>query len=385
MSAAAGPFSGRTAAAASGILAAAYVGLFLWREWTSRRSFKVASGVDGLVGETAMVRIASLSEITQCEIYGKLEMCNPGGSAKDRVALAVVVEAERIGRLRPGHPDWVVEGTSGSTGISLAVLCRSRGYVAHIVVPDDTSAEKVALLEALGAVVHKVRPAGIADSGHYVNVARRLAQEVNDDPSNDTLAVFADQFETPVNWRAHYTTTGPEIWRQANGQLDAFVTGAGTGGTVAGVSRFLKENLPHVQVVVADPPGSGIYNRIKFGVMFDTAEREGKRRRHQVDTLVEGIGLNRVTANLAEALPYIDDAERVSDADSLAMAHHLVKHDGLFVGSSSAVNCVATYRLAKRLGPGHTLVTILCDSGSRHLSKFWAAELQDTELLLDLK
>lgn len=382
---AAEPFSGRIAAAAGGILAVVSFGYFLWKERQDQENVKVASGVDELVGETTMVRISSLSELTQCEIYGKLEMSNPGGSAKDRVALAVVVEAEKSGKLRPGHPDWVVEGTSGSTGISLAVLCRSRGYVAHIVVPDDTSAEKVALLQALGAVVHKVRPAGIADSGHYVNVARKLAQEVNDDPSNDTLAVFADQFETPVNWRAHYTTTGPEIWRQANGRLDAFVTGAGTGGTVAGVSRFLKEKSPDVQIVVADPPGSGIYNKIKFGVMFDKVEREGKRRRHQVDTLVEGIGLNRVTANLAEALPYIDDAERVSDADSLAMAHYLVKHDGLFVGSSSAVNCVAAYRVAKKLGPGHKVVTILCDSGSRHLSKFWAAELQKTDLSKDLE
>lgn len=372
--------------AAGGILA-----FLVWEKWqsnkpTGRRSkSQIPAGVDELVGETPLVRIASLSKLTQCEIYGKLEMSNPGGSAKDRVALAVVQEAENHGQLRPGHPDWVVEGTSGSTGISLAILCRSRGYVAHIVVPDDTSAEKVALLSALGAVVHKVRPAGIADSGHYVNVARQLAAEVNANPENDIQAVFADQFETMVNWKSHYNTTGPEIWQQTKGKVDAFVSGAGTGGTIAGVARYLKEKNPHVKIIVADPPGSGIYNKVKYGVMFDHAEREGTRRRHQVDTLVEGIGLNRVTANLAQGLEFIDDAERVLDADSLAMAHHLVEHDGLFVGSSSAVNCVATYRLAKRLGPGHTIVTIICDSGSRHLSKFWAAPAQDSSLAGEIK
>lgn len=333
-------------------------------------------GLPALIGDTPVIRINSLSDATGCEILAKMEMSNPGGSAKDRVALAVIEDAEKRGQIAPHRGDVVFEGTSGSTGISLAMLCRAKGYIAHIVLPDDTSEEKVALLENYGAVVHKVRPASIVDQRHYANYARDLAAAVNNDPEDPRHALFADQFENDVNWRAHYANTGPEIWRQTGGRIDVFINGAGTAGTIAGVGHFLKEKDPRIRVVVADPQGSGVFNRVKYGVMFDVKEREGTRRRHQVDTLVEGIGLNRVTRNLRVALEVLDDAERVTDSQAAFMARHLVDGDGLFMGSSSAVNCVAAYRIAKRLGPGHTIVTVLCDSGARHLSKFWAAAAQ---------
>ncbi|KAI9850232.1 MAG: hypothetical protein M1838_005958 [Thelocarpon superellum] len=266
----------------------------------------------------------------------------------------------------------IYEGTVGSTGISLATLCRARGYLAHICMPDDQATEKSNLLLKLGAEVERVRPAPIIDQNQFVNKARSRAAEQTEDPSRSGRGFFADQFENEANWRAHFDGTGPEIWRQTAGHVDAFVAGAGTGGTIAGVARYLKPRLPHLRVVLADPPGSGLYNRIKYGVMFDPTEKEGTRRRHQVDSIVEGIGINRVTANLEAGRELIDDAVRVNDQQALSMARWLVEKDGIFVGSSSCVNCVAAVKTARALGPGHTVVTILCDSGTRHLSKFWA-------------
>lgn len=349
----------------------ATVALTLWRCFRRPRDAHIAKDVCELIGNTPMVEISSLSKLTGCRVVGKLEMANPGGSAKDRVALAIVQNAEKAGELRPGYPDCVFEGTSGSTGISLALVCQARGYKAHIVVPDDTSDEKVNLLHQLGATVHLTRPAGIADAKHYVNVAKKLAAE-------HEHGIFADQFETEVNWEAHALTTGPEIWRQTGHRIDAFVSGAGTGGTITGVASYLKQRNNQVRIVLADPTGSGLFNKIRYGVMFNATEKEGTRRRHQVDTIIEGIGLTRITKNLAHGLPLIDDAIRVSDAEAVAMAHHLVQEDGLFVGSSSGVNCVGALREARRLGPGHVIVTVLCDSGVRHLSKFWKKTVDKT-------
>lgn len=349
-----------------------------------------AAGVDELIGNTPLVRIRSLSRATGREVYAKLELANPGGSAKDRVALGIVRRAEQLGQLRPGHADVVFEGTSGSTGISIATICNALGYRAHISLPDDTSQEKVALLESLGAYVNKVRPAGIVDPNQYVNAARAACDELNargcDDASGDANAaanaarssppvrgVFADQFENEANWRVHYDHTGPEIWRQTRGQVDAFVAGCGTGGTIAGVARFLKEKRGKrgVRVVLADPQGSGFYNRIRHGVMYDRTEREGTRRRHQVDTIVEGVGLNRITRNFSRGEPYIDDAVRVTDAQAVKMAKFLSVNDGLFIGSSTAINAVAAVQVARTLPAGAHVVIIACDSGARHLSKFW--------------
>ncbi|KAL8916146.1 MAG: hypothetical protein Q9208_008683 [Pyrenodesmia sp. 3 TL-2023] len=334
---------------------------------------KVAEGIEACVGNTPLFRVKSLSEETGCDILVKAEFLNgAGGSPKDRVALNMIKTAEEHGLLTPHSGDTIYEGTVGSTGISLATVCRARGYLAHICMPSDQATEKSDLLLKLGAVVDRVPPAPIIDPMHFVNRARSLAADHTADPQRPGRGYFADQFENQANWQAHYESTGPEIFNQCGGKLDAFVAGAGTGGTIAGVARFLKPKLPKLRVVLADPQGSGLFNRIKNGVMFDPLEKEGTRRRSQVDTIVEGIGINRVTANFEAGRELIDDAIKVSDDEAMAMARWLAEKDGIFTGSSSAVNCVATVRFARQLGPGHRLGTILCDSGTRHLSKFWA-------------
>ncbi|KAA8893270.1 tryptophan synthase beta subunit-like PLP-dependent enzyme [Sphaerosporella brunnea] len=331
----------------------------------------IRNGLEECIGNTPLILLKSLSEATGCEILAKAEFLEPGGSIKDRVALHILRTAEAAGQLAPHSGDKVYEGTVGSTGVSLAVLCRARGYLAHICMPSDQSIEKSSLLEKLGAEVSRVPPAPIVDQNQFVNRARNLAREHSNNPDIPGRGYFADQFENDGNWRAHYDSTGPEIFRQCGGRLDAFVAGAGTGGTISGVARYLKPRLPQLKVVLADPHGSGLYNRVKFGVMFASTEREGTRRRHQVDTIVEGIGINRVTHNFEIGRPLVEDAVRITDEEAMAMARFLVEKEGIFVGSSSAVNLVGAVRTALKLGPGHRVVTILCDSGTRHLSKFW--------------
>ncbi|KAF8326686.1 uncharacterized protein EI90DRAFT_2975768 [Cantharellus anzutake] len=351
-----------------------------------------AKGISGLVGNTPLVRINSLSDALGIEILGKAEWLNPGGSVKDRVALKIIDNAEREGHLIPFQGSTIFEGTVGSTGISIATMAKARGYNTTIVMPDDVADEKHKALLALGARVVKVRPASIVDKKQFVNLAREMALEFgevplvhstdveitrmdsatsSDDPThrNAPRGFFADQFENKANHDAHFEGTGPEIWRQTNGGVDAFVSGAGTGGTIAGVGAYLKSMNPDIKVVLADPEGSGLYNKVKYGVLFDKKEKEGTKRRHQVDTVVEGIGINRLTNNFSLALPNIDDAYRVTDTEAVAMSRYLVGHDGLFLGSSSACNLVACVRLAKTMEKGSTIVTILCDSGSRHYSK----------------
>ncbi|KAI9895081.1 MAG: hypothetical protein M1814_000306 [Vezdaea aestivalis] len=349
------------------------------------------NGIEGTIGHTPLIKIKSLSEATGCEILAKAEFLNgAGGSPKDRVALAIInsvrygtstlsvlypsllVQAEVAGLITPNSGDTIYEGTVGSTGISLATICRARGYHAHICMPDDQAHEKSSLLLKLGATVERVRPASIVDKDHFVNRAKQLAQSHASEPSKSGKGYFADQFETDANWRAHFDGTGPEIFKQAGGRLDVFIAGAGTGGTISGVAMYLKPRLPKLQIVLADPQGSGLFNKIKHGVMFNLKESEGTRRRHQVDTIVEGIGLNRLTSNLNAGRHLIDDAIKVSDSEAATMATWLVERDGIFVGSSSAVNCVAALQMARGMGPGHRIITVLCDSGSRHLSKFWA-------------
>ncbi|KDR75107.1 hypothetical protein GALMADRAFT_249007 [Galerina marginata CBS 339.88] len=381
------------------------------------RSDEVVKGVVGLIGNTPLVRINSLSDALGVEILGKAEFLNIGGSVKDRVALQMIDEAERQGLLRPYTGSRIFEGTVGSTGISIATIARARGYDTTIIMPDDVAEEKVKALQALGADVERVRPASIVDKKQYVNLARERAKQFGQvdviDSTSDSLAVppfnfhspsnsvlvtekphyvefesdelesdkltdsaqprgyFADQFENRSNFDAHYNGTGPEIWRQTNGTVDAFIAGAGTGGTVAGVGQYLKSMNQDVLVAIADPDGSGLYNKVKYGVMFDRKETEGTKRRHQVDTVVEGIGINRITQNIELALPLLDNAFRITDAEAVSMSRYLVKHDGLFLGSSSACNLVACVKLVKQKGwtEGKNVVTILCDSGSRHYSK----------------
>ncbi|OOF96375.1 hypothetical protein ASPCADRAFT_4421 [Aspergillus carbonarius ITEM 5010] len=332
----------------------------------------IVEGIEGCIGNTPLFRIKSLSDATGCEILGKAEFLNGAGqSSKDRVALSMIQIAEEHGILKPYSGDTIYEGTSGSTGISLATLARAKGYLAHICMPSDQAIEKSNLLLKLGAIVDRVPPAPIVEKDNFVNRARALAQ-AQTASTTDGRGFFADQFENESNWRAHFSGTGPEIYAQCNGKLDAFVAGAGTGGTISGVALFLKPKIPNLHVVLADPQGSGLYNRVRFGVMFDYKEKEGTRRRRQVDSIVEGIGINRVTANFEAGKELVNDAERVTDAQALAMARWLVEKDGIFVGSSSAVNCFAAVKTAMKLGPGHRIVTVLSDSGSRHLSRFWA-------------
>ncbi|OBA21797.1 pyridoxal phosphate-dependent enzyme, beta subunit [Metschnikowia bicuspidata var. bicuspidata NRRL YB-4993] len=382
-------FSARQWAAASALLV--FVGYEIWsHKRTGNRRLTLlrpkTKGVASLIGNTPMVEIESLSKLTGCKIYAKLELMNPAGSAKDRVALAIIRENERLGKLRPHNGDIIYEGTSGSTGISFTVLANALGYIAHICLPSDTSPEKIQLLRSLGAEVEPVKPAPIVDPKQYTNAARRGAQEVNEDISNGKNAIFADQFENDFNWRIHYTTTGPEIWEQVDHDLDYFVTGSGTGGTIAGVSKYLKQQSSKVQVVLADPQGSGLANRINYGVMYDSVEKEGGRRRHQVDTMVEGIGLNRLTWNFQQGENNIDEAIRVTDDQAVKMAKFLCVNDGLFWGLSAAVNCVAAVQLALKQGPGKKIVVIACDSGDRHLLKFWksAADVPATVSLHDI-
>lgn len=343
-------------------------------------------GVASLIGNTPLVEIPSLSRLTGCKIYAKMELLNPAGLAKDRVALEIIRENEKLGRLKPHNGDMIFEGTLGSTGISFTVLANALGYTAHICLPDDTSAEKMQLLRSLGATLEPVKPAPIVDPNQYTNAARNGALRINNDENDPRNAIFADQFENDFNWRVHYRTTGPEIWKQMEGVISAFVTGSGTGGTIAGVSKYLKEQDGSIRVVLADPQGSGLANRVNYGVMYDTVEKEGKRRRHQVDTMVEGVGLNRLTWNFKQGEHNIDEAIRVSDAQATKMAKFLCVNDGFFWGLSAAVNCVAAVKTAMKYGPGQNIVVIACDSGARHLLKFWkvAADVPSDVTLADI-
>ncbi|EFX00851.1 cysteine synthase 2 [Grosmannia clavigera kw1407] len=342
------------------------------------RSHGIAAGLADCIGDTPLVRIGSLCAATGCEVLAKAELLNPGGSPKDRVALSMIRTAEADGLLVPGRGDTIYEGTSGSTGISIATLARALGYGAHIFMPDDQGVEKSRLLREMGAVVERVPVAPIVDPGHFVNRARRAAAEHSQTHTDGSHGFFSDQFETPANAEAHRRTTGPEIVQQVasrNGssRQSAFVCGAGTAGTLTGVARFLKEDagLGDWRIVAADPQGSGLVNLVRNGVLYAATEKEGTRRRSQVDSIVEGIGMNRMTATLEAGLHLIDDAVAVSDTQACHMARWLVEHDGIFAGSSTAVNCVAAVAVALTLPPGSRVVTLLCDSGQRHLSKFY--------------
>ncbi|XP_009777030.1 cysteine synthase 2 isoform X1 [Nicotiana sylvestris] len=399
----------RTAGAVATLLSIAIVSYFLFKtETTQQKSSQKKklqrrrNGLVAAIGNTPLIRINSLSDATGCEILGKAEFLNPGGSVKDRVAVKIIEEALESGALAEGGV--VTEGSAGSTAISLATVAPAYGCRCHVVIPDDAALEKSQILEALGAAVERVRPVSITHRDHFVNIARRRALEASELASicrnenqingNDSSQIndhsiseekqtmnfsreykggfFADQFENLANFRSHYEGTGPEIWEQTGGKLDAFIAAAGTGGTVAGVSQFLKEKNFNVKCFLIDPPGSGLFNKVTRGVMYTREEAEGRRLKNPFDTITEGIGINRITENFK--LAKLDGAFRGTDMEAVEMSRYLLKYDGLFVGSSSAMNCVGAVRVAKALGPGHTIVTILCDSGMRHLSKFYNAE-----------
>ncbi|MBF2079540.1 MAG: cysteine synthase A [Synechococcales cyanobacterium T60_A2020_003] len=312
----------------------------------------VKDGFIGTVGNTPLIRLNSVSDETGCEILGKAEFLNPGGSVKDRAALYIIQDAEAKGLLKPGGT--VVEGTAGNTGIGLAHICNAKGYKCLIVIPDTQSQEKMDLLRTLGAEVRAVPAVPYRDPNNYVKLSGRIAEEMDN-------AIWANQFDNLANRQSHYETTGPEIWAQTDGKVDAWVAATGTGGTYAGVAMFLKEKNPNIKCVVADPMGSGLYSYVKTGEI----NIEGS-------SITEGIGNSRITANM-EGVP-ADDAIQVTDPEALRIIYKLLHKDGLFMGGSVGINVGAAVALAKQLGPGHTIVTVLCDGGARYQSRLYNAE-----------
>ncbi len=312
----------------------------------------IKSGFVGSIGNTPLIRLNSFSDQTGCEILGKAEFLNPGGSVKDRAALYIIQDAEERGLLKPGGT--VVEGTAGNTGIGLAHICNAKGYKCLIIIPETQSQEKIDLLRMLGAEVRTVPAVPYKDPNNYVRLSGAIASTLEN-------AIWANQFDNLANRRAHYETTAPEIWAQTDGNVDAWVTATGTGGTYAGVAQFLKEKNPAIQCVVADPMGSGLYSYVKTG----EPHPEGS-------SITEGIGNSRVTANM-EGAP-ADDAIQVGDREAIQAIYQLLEKDGLFMGGSVGINVAAAVTLAKTLGTGHTIVTILCDGGSRYQSKLFNRE-----------
>lgn len=313
------------------------------------------------VGGTPLIRLKGLSEATGCDILGKAEFMNPGGSVKDRAALWIVRDQEQTGALRPGGT--VVEGTAGNTGIGLAHMCNARGYSLVVYLPDNQSQEKVNILRALGAEVRVVPTVPYQDEMNYQKQADRYAASLAD-------GVWANQFENTANRLAHYESTGPEIWQQTGGRVDAFVAAAGTGGTLAGVAAFLKERDGNIRTVLADCMGSALYNYVTTG---EATMSPGP-------SITEGIGNSRVTGNLAGAP--VDDAVQVPDQEMVTLVHRLLRQEGWFFGSSTGVNLCAAARVAKDLGPGHTVVTVLCDGGAKYQSRLFNRDWLEAQGLM---
>ncbi|WP_246834477.1 cysteine synthase A [Leptospira levettii] len=306
----------------------------------------------GTIGNTPLIRINSLSDETGCEILGKAEFLNPGGSVKDRAALYIIQDAEKKGLLKKGGT--VVEGTAGNTGIGLTHICNAKGYKTIIVIPETQSKEKIEMLRTLGAEVILVPAVPYTNPGNYVRVSEQIAKETPN-------SLWANQFDNLANRNAHFETTGPEIWEQTQGKIDVWTTSIGTGGTYAGTAMYLKSKNPNVKCIVCDPHGSGVYSYVKTG----TITIEGS-------SITEGIGQGRITKNM-EGMP-ADDAVRINDKEALSILQKVLREDGLFMGGSVGINLAAAYQIAKQLGPGHTIVTVLCDTGTKYQSKIYNPE-----------
>jgi cysteine synthase A len=306
------------------------------------------------IGNTPLIRLNAASAATGCEIYGKAEFLNPGGSVKDRAALAIVTDAERRGLLKPGGV--IVEGTAGNTGIGLALVGNARGYRTVIVMPETQSQEKKDMLRLCGADLRLVPAVPYANPNNYVRYSGRLAEEMA--ASEPSGAIWANQFDNTANRDGHYKTTGPEIWQQTDGKVDGFVCAVGTGGTLAGVGMALKERNPAVTIALSDPMGSALYGHYARGEL----KAEG-------NSITEGIGNGRVTANLVDAP--IDLAFQITDEEALPVLFDMVVHEGLVLGGSTAINIVGAMKLARHLGRGKTIVTVLADGGQRYQSKLF--------------
>ena len=300
------------------------------------------------IGHTPLIRLRRASDSTGCTILGKAEFMNPGGSVKDRAGVYIIADAEKRGVLKPGGT--IVEGTAGNTGIGLTLVGNARGYRCVIVMPETQSQEKIDFLRMIGADLRLVPAKPYSDPGNYVHVSRRIAEE--------TGAVWANQFDNLANREGHRVSTGPEIWDQTQGKIDAFTCSCGTGGTLAGTAMALKEKNPNIRIVLADPHGSALYGWVKSNDLTVAGS-----------SITEGIGQGRVPDNLTGAP--IDDAERIPDAEALEQIYDVLIHEGLSVGTSSGINIAAAIRVAKAMGPGHTIVTILCDGGARYASKLF--------------
>ena len=306
------------------------------------------------IGNTPLIKLRGPSEITGCNIYGKAEYLNPGGSIKDRAALAIIKEAEENNEISKGG--IVVEGTAGNTGIGLTLIGNSKGYKTIIVMPDNQTKEKIDILKSIGSDLRLVPPKPYKDDDNFVKISSRLAKDLK--TSISAGVIWANQFDNLANYKGHYATTGQEIWQQTNGKINGFVCSSGTGGTIAGVSNALKEKNKDIKIVLSDPKGSALHNYIKSNELIV----EGS-------SITEGIGSSRVTANFNEAI--IDDSYSINDEDALNILFSLIKNEGLCLGTSSGINIAGAIKLGKELGPGKTIVTILCDKSDRYHSKLF--------------
>ena len=326
---------------------------------------EILDSVLGSIGRTPLIRLRRASQLTGCEILGKAEFLNPGGSVKDRAALGIVRDAEQRGLLKPGAT--IVEGTAGNTGIGLSVVGDALGYRTIIVMPNTQSPEKVETLRAYGAEVRLIPAVPFKNPDHFVHTSRRLAEAMNDDEPGS--AYWANQFDNTANCRFHEETTGPEIWAQTDGQVDGFVCAVGTGGTLAGVGRALKAHNPAIRIALSDPGGSGLF------AYYDRGEivMEGS-------SITEGIGNSRITANL-ELAP-IDAAFKIPDEEALPLVYQMLEEEGLCLGGSSGINVAGAIRLAQELGPGHTVVTVLCDSALRYKGRLFNAAFLESKGLV---
>ena len=315
-------------------------------------------GVLDAIGNTPLIKLKRASEMTGCTILGKAEFMNPGGSVKDRAGRQMIVEAEARGELRPGG--LVVESTAGNTGIGLALVANARGFRTLIVIPETQSQEKKDMLRLCGAELVEVAALPYGNPNNYQHVGRRLAEELKKTEKNGVI--FADQWNNLDNRKAHYVSTGPEIWQQTGGKVDGFICALGTGGTIAGTATYLREQKNDIVIGVADPRGAAMYNLFAHG---EVKASEGS-------SITEGIGLGRVTPIIADIK--VDKAYLIPDEEAVPVVFDLLEHEGLCLGGSSGVNIAGAIRLAKDLGPGHTIVTVLCDSGTRYQSKLFNPE-----------
>ena len=314
----------------------------------------VRQGFIDSIGNTPLIRLKKASELTKCDIYGKAEFLNPGGSVKDRAALAIVTAAEARGDLKPGG--IIVEGTAGNTGIGLALVANARGYKTVIVIPETQTQEKKDMLIMSGADLRQVPAVPYRDDNNYIKYSGRLAEELA--ASHPEGAIWANQFDNVDNRQGHYDTTGPEIWRQTDGKVDGFICAVGTGGSLAGIAQYLRQQNPAVTIGLADPPGAALYHYYAKGEL----KAEGS-------SITEGIGQGRITANLEGLV--VDQPFHIPDAEALQIAFDLIIKEGLVLGSSSGVNVAGAIRLAQEMGPGHTIVTLLCDGAQRYQSKMF--------------